>query len=346
MTNFSALTGLGWQPFFQQQLSLEEWESSIPARVVEFHRSEMKALSNEAQSTILLQREMPRMVVGDWVLLDERGAFQRLLERKTCFERKAAGSEVRSQLIAANVDTAFIVCSLNDDFNLNRIERYLALVNEAGVEPLVVLSKEDLIDEPMRWVRDLTQANPGVVVEPINCLSSESVSKLGPWLGEGMTVAVLGSSGVGKSTLVNTLLGDARLETGGIRESDSKGRHTTTSRSLVQLEQGALMLDTPGMREIQLVNSEEGIASTFADIADLARSCRFGNCQHGNEPGCEVQRAIAGGDLDERRLQSYLKLLREDARNSASIAERRSSDRALGKYYKRAQSEAGKRKGR
>ncbi len=340
------LESLGWQPFFQQQLSLEEWEISVPARVVEYHRSEMRLLSEQGESTVLLQHEMPAMVVGDWVLLSPEGAFQRLLERKTCFQRKAAGSDVRTQLISANVDTAFIVCSINDDFNLGRLERYLALVNEAGAEPVIVLTKEDLVDEPAQWVREVQRANPGVMVESVNALDADSVNKLAPWMARGNTIAVLGSSGVGKSTLVNTLAGNEGQQTGAIREDDSKGRHTTTSRSLVRLESGALMLDTPGMREIQLANSESGIEATFAEIAQLAEGCRFSDCQHESEPGCAVRRAIQEGKLDERRLQSYNKLRREDALNSASLAERRSSAKALGKFYKRTLAESGKLKGR
>ncbi|QFU77943.1 ribosome small subunit-dependent GTPase A [Halioglobus maricola] len=346
MSDLVPLASLGWQPFFQQQLTLDEWDSAVPARVLEYHRSEMRVLSEQGETVIPLQHAMPKMVVGDWLLLDEAQVFQRLLERKTLFQRKAAGTEVRSQLIAANVDTAFIVCSINDDFNLNRIERYLALVNEAGAEPVLVLSKADLVEDPTQWVREVQQANPGVMVESVNGLSKESLAALAPWMAEGATIAVLGSSGVGKSTLINTLAGKERQLTGAIRDDDSKGRHTTTSRSLLPLEQGGLMLDTPGMREIQLANSESGIDTTFAEIAELARQCRFSDCLHQSEPGCEVRRAIERGELDERRLESYLKLRREDAFNSASLAERRSADKALGKFYKRTLSESGKLKGR
>ena len=346
MSDTLTLDSLGWQPFFQQQLSLTEWESSVPARVVELHRSEIRVLSELGDTTIALQHNMPAMVVGYWVLLCHGGSFQRLLERKTTFQRKSAGSEVRSQLISANVDTAFIVCSINDDFNLGRLERYLAVVNEAGAEPVIVLSKEDLVEEPAQWVNQVQRANPGVMVESVNALSEESLAKLAPWLVRGNTIAVLGSSGVGKSTLINTLVGSERQQTGDIRTDDSKGRHTTTSRTLIRLEHGALMLDTPGMREIQLTDSERGIEVTFADISELARDCRFSDCQHETEPGCAVQSAVARGDIDERRLQSYKKLRREDALNSASLAERRSADKTLGKFYKRTLSETGKLKGR
>jgi len=344
--NQEVIKRLGWQPFFQQQLSLDEWEEAFPARVVEVHRSEIRLLGERGDATIELHHTMPPLVVGDWVLLDDGGRFLRLLERKTCFVRKAAGSEVREQLIAANVDTAFIVSSLNRDFSLNRIERYLALVYEAGAEPVVLLSKADLVDDPGSWVARVRDTNPGLTVEAINCQDEQSLSALSPWLKEGNTVAVLGSSGVGKSTLINTLLGDEVLETAGIREDDSKGRHTTTSRALVKLVQGGLMLDTAGMREIQIANSEEGIDITFAEITALASNCKFSDCMHQGEPGCAVIEAIENGALDGRRLESYLKLRREDALNSATLAERRAQDKALGKFYKRTLSEAEKLKGR
>lgn len=346
MTDFAALAGLGWQPLFQQQLSLREWENAVPARVFEQHRSELRVMTEHGRVTVALQRDMPAMVVGDWVLLEKDGSFARLLDRKTCFERKAAGAEVRSQLIAANVDAAFIVCSLNDDFNLNRIERYLALVNEAGAEPVILLSKADLSDDAAGATRMVQRSNPGVAVEAIDCLSAQSVSALNPWLRAGTTIAVLGSSGVGKSSLINTLLGRSLLKTAAIREDDSKGRHTTTGRSLIRLEQGGLMLDTPGMREIQLTGCEEGVEQTFAEIVELARSCRFADCRHATEPGCAMREAIDRGELAERRLASYLKLRREESFNAASLAERRASDKALGKFYQRTLADSQKLRGR
>ena len=346
MADHTQLAALGWQPFFQQQLSLEEWDSAIPARVTEFHHSELRVQTGSGVLSIPLTPAMPPMVVGDWVLLDEDNNYSRLLERKSAFSRRASGAQVREQLIAANVDTAFIVSSLNDDFNLNRIERYLALVNEAGSEPVIVLSKADLSEDADQQLAETQRANPGVLVEAINGLDEASTAQLQPWLGTGKTVAVLGSSGVGKSTLINTLVEEPLQATGGIREDDSKGRHTTTSRTLVPLKGGGMILDTPGMREIQLANAGEGIEETFAEITALAEHCKFGDCQHQGEPGCGVQAAIDSGELEERRLASYQKLRREDAMNSATLAERRSQDKALGKYYKRAQSEAGRLKGR
>ncbi len=346
MDNSNTLPDLGWQAYYYQQLTLDEWDTAHPVRVIEYHRSEMLVAGETGEFRLSLLSSMPDMVVGDWMLLDNDQRFIRLLDRKTCFSRKAAGSELKKQLISANVDTAFIVSSMNDDFNLNRIERFLALVNESGAEPVVVLSKSDTTQTPEDFVNKLLAVDPSLMVEAVNCLSSESTHRLLPWLKSGRTIAVLGSSGVGKSTLINTLLGEEQQSTGGVREDDSKGRHTTTSRSLIRLASGALILDTPGMREIQLADAKEGIASTFADIETLAGNCRFGDCSHASEPGCAVRAAVESGEIDDRRVHNYQKLLREEAHNSASLSERRAKDRALGKFYKTTQSEASKLKGR
>ena len=346
MSNFSSLAGLGWQTFFQQQLSLDEWNEAIPARVVEQYKSEITVATESSVFNIPLLPTMPEMVVGDWILLDSDQHVIRLLDRKTCFSRKAAGSKLKKQLVSANVDTAFIVSSMNDDFNLNRIERYLSLANESGAEPVVLLSKSDQSETPQSFVEQIQALDAYLMVEAINCLDAESANKLSPWLKEGTTIAVLGSSGVGKSTLINTLLGEKRQSTSGVREDDDKGRHTTTQRSLISLGAKGVILDTPGMREIQLADCKEGIAVTFADIESLAEQCKFGDCQHQSEPGCAVQQAISAGELDQRRLINYLKLLREESFNSATLAERRSSDKAFGKYIKHTLAEAEKLKGR
>lgn len=346
MSDFTSLAGLGWQAFFQQQLLLEEWDTALPARIIEQHKSEIKVATEEETIALELTHNMPEMVVGDWILLDTEKHFSRLLERKTCFARKAAGSKVHKQLISANVDTAFIVCSMNDDFNLNRIERFLSLVNESAAEAVVVLSKSDQAESPEEFIQAVQTIDPLLMVEAVNCLDTDSIKKLSPWVKKGSTIAVLGSSGVGKSSLTNTLLGESKQSTEGIREDDSKGKHTTTSRSLIALKEGGLILDTPGMREIQLADSKDGIATTFSDIEAFAEQCRFADCGHQSEPGCAIQKAIESGDLDSRRLANYQKLLKENAHNSASLSERRASDKALGKYYKNTLSQATALKGR
>lgn len=331
--NHLTLTQLGWRPFFQQQRVLDQWE--YPAvRVIAQHRGRLELLGEKGELGLDLHPDMPAITVGDWLLLTPEGRFSALLERQSLFRRKAAGSRVAEQLIAANVDTLFIVTSLNEDFNLSRIERYLVLANEAGTEPVIILSKSDLCNDPERMRCQVQALDPLLLVETMNCLDADEIHKLAPWCGSGKTVALMGSSGVGKSTLVNTLLGDQVQFTGAIREDDSKGRHVTTGRSLHLMPHGGLLLDTPGMRELQLVDCDEGVIATFSDISSLAEQCRFGNCRHASEPGCAVQNAIARGELDVRRLASFQKLKREQAFNSATLAEKRARDKRFGKMIK------------
>lgn len=337
MTNIEhgdlTLAQLGWRPFFQQQLVLEQWEYPV-VRVIEQYRNRLDLLGETGEHGLVLHSDMPEITVGDWLVLSPNGEFEKLLERQSLFRRKAAGSKVGKQLIAANVDTLFIVTSLNDDFNLNRIERYLSLANEVGAEPVIILSKSDLTDDPESFSSQVQALDPLLMVVTINCLDADEVHKLSPWCKTGNTVALMGSSGVGKSTMVNTLLGKTVQSTGAIREDDSKGRHVTTGRSLHRMPQGGLLLDTPGMRELQLAECEDGVNSTFADITSLAERCRFGNCQHESEPGCAVQNAIDRGELEARRLSSYQKLMREQVFNTATLAEKRARDKNFGKMIK------------
>jgi ribosome biogenesis GTPase / thiamine phosphate phosphatase len=353
-----SLAELGWSNLFQQQLSLEEWESYTPARIVMQHKSGLVVLTEDGPLTIKMQARAEaaqlRLTVGDWLLLDEKFRIRRLLNRISVFSRKSAGTKVDEQLIAANVDTLFIVCSLNQDFNLNRVERYLVLANKAGVEPVVVLTKADLcesqemINEAISQIQGL---DPFLMTVAVNALDTSCKIQLAPWCKTGKTLALLGSSGVGKSTLINTFLEGSAQDTRAIREADSKGRHTTTGRSLHLLKSedssyGGLVLDTPGMRELQLVNSEEGIEETFTDITQLTQLCKFGDCHHNSEPGCAVQAAIESGELPLRRLQSFHKLQREDEFNSASLADKRDKDRKLGKMIRSVQTDMRKLKKR
>lgn len=341
-----SLAALGWQPFFQQQLQHDEWDVVTPVRVVQQHRSEVLVSEGLTEFRLAVLPAMPELVVGDWLILNEQRQFVRLLTRKTCFSRKSAGTQSRKQLLSANVDTAFIVCSMNEDFNLNRIERYLALVNESGATPVVILTKADMADDPEALVNSVQRIDSLLMVEAIDARDAASVERLAPWIKAGETIAVLGSSGVGKSTLVNTLCQSSVQATGSIRQADDKGRHTTTARALVSLDSGGLIIDTPGMREIQLADSTAGISRTFTDVEALAENCQFNDCQHTNEPGCAVQRAINSGTLDARRLANYQKLIREDKFNSASVSERRQADKAFGKRVKNAMGEANKFKHR
>jgi ribosome biogenesis GTPase len=344
MDTILTLQQLGWRPFFQQQLSLEEYEDTVFARVKEHHRSGFILASEQGDISLPASSSTVGFTVGDWILLDKSFSFIRALERLSVFSRKAAGSKVEQQLIASNVDTVFIVSSLNDDFNLSRIERFLALANEAQVETVIVLSKADLCSDPFSYIEQIHAIDSSLIVETVNSLDHDSVDVLLSWCGTGKTIAFLGSSGVGKSTLVNTLLGEQAQQTAAIREDDSKGKHTTTGRSMHIMPSGGILLDTPGMRELQLAACADGVAETFSDISKLAKQCRFSDCSHNDEPKCAVQKAISAAELDPRRLMNYQKLMREQARNSASLSEKRATSKAFQKHINTVQKESRSRK--
>lgn len=337
MNTHLSLSQLGWNAFFQQQISLEDLENFTIARVLAHHRSHYVMQTETQQFSLTIRPNMTALTVGDWVLVDENKQLIRLLDRLTLLSRKAAGSKVAEQLIAANVNTLFIVNALNHDFNLSRIERYLALAYERGCEPVIVLSKEDCCENVADYLQQVQMLDPFLMVETVNSLEIQSVEKLHSWCKKGQTVAFVGSSGVGKSTLVNTLMQEQLLTTAGVREDDDKGRHTTTSRALFVMPSGGVLLDTPGIRELKIADCEQGVHETFSDINTLASLCRFSDCSHQAEPHCAVQNAIEQGELDERRLNNYFKLLREQKCNGASLAESRSSDKSLTKFYKSAQ---------
>ncbi|WP_290610760.1 ribosome small subunit-dependent GTPase A [Arsukibacterium sp. UBA3155] len=330
----STLQHLGWQAFFQQQLTLQEFEHSIIARVTAHHRSGYELITLQGSCCLMASTTLPPITIGDWLLLDAGGGFVRLLTRKSLFKRKAVGSQLAEQLIAANVDTLIIVCSLNHDFNLSRIERFLTLAHDAGAEPLLVLTKMDLCADVDAFLRQVKQLDTMLMVEVVNALDASCSSTLQHWCKAGNTLAVVGSSGVGKSTLVNTLTGRGGQKTAAIRVDDSKGRHTTTGRSMHFIAGGAVVIDTPGMRELQLTDCDDGIRRAFADIDAIASQCRFSDCQHVAEPGCAVQQAITQGALAARRLINYQKLNVEQARNAASLKQRRAHERKFSKMVK------------
>lgn len=318
-----SLQSLGWNPRFAAAFETLNESGTRPARVVREDRERYRVLDPGGERPAELAGRMrhaarTRMdlpAVGDWVAVRDGGggsdAIVALLPRTTAFVRKAAGETTEEQIVAANVDHVFVVMGLDDNYNVRRIERYLTATWESGATPVVVLNKSDLAEDLDAVVAEVEAAAAGADVVAVSAIGAGTPEALARWLSPGRTVALLGSSGVGKSTLVNALFGDARMATGAVREADSRGRHTTTHRELVVLPGGALLIDTPGMRELQLWGDESGASATFPEIVEMAATCRFGDCRHETEPGCAVRAALRSGALDEGRFQSWRKLQRE-----------------------------------
>jgi ribosome biogenesis GTPase / thiamine phosphate phosphatase len=316
----TALAELGWGDDFQAAFAPHAAEGHRPARIGTQshglyrllspqgeHRAELAGRLHHASDTV----DQP--AVGDWVAADLRddgtATIHAVLARRTKFSRKEAADRSREQVVAANVDTVFIVQALGHDLSARRLERYLAMAWESGARPVVVLTKADLHAE--QDLGEVEAAAFGVDLHVTSAVTGDGVDALGQYLGRGQTVALLGSSGVGKSTLVNRLAGQQVLATAEVRESDERGRHTTTHRELVPLDGGGLLLDTPGMRELQLWESADGLDQAFAEIGDLIATCRFSDCEHRTEPDCAVRAGLEDGTLDRERWDAYQLLQRE-----------------------------------
>lgn len=333
------LADLGWSALFLSQLSVDELETLTPLRLTGVERDRARALGPDGVATLTFPPDISAgdTAVGDWVLCDPAtGRIERVLDRATELARKAAGTDNRRQLIAANVDTLFVVTSCNADFNEARLERYLAMALDAGCAPVVILTKADLTDAANDYERR-AWALSSQLGDVIACDAREAGTNpaLGLWLKRGQTVAFVGSSGVGKSTIIAAFTGQD-IATQGIREDDAKGRHTTTARSLYRTETGALVIDTPGMRELALSDAGDGIDELFDDVTELAARCRFRDCAHDAEPGCAVQAAVATGTLDAARVERWRKLRAEDARHSEALHQRRAREKTFGKIVKEA----------
>jgi ribosome biogenesis GTPase len=313
-----SLEALGWSSFFAEAFAPYESEGLIPGRVAVQERGAVVLFTAEgsikAETGGRLLGKTGQPVAGDWVAAEVlagegRAIVRALLPRRSRFARKEPWL-TEEQVIAANVDTVFLVTDCGPDFKPRRLERYLTAAWDSGAAPVVVLTKSDLASDPAAAVEEAESVAFGVPVHAVSSVTGTGLDELGTYLQPGRTIALLGSSGVGKSTLANRLLGEDRLATGELRR-DGRGRHTTTHRELVSLPGGALLLDTPGMRELQLWADEGALEETFSDVADLARECRFSDCNHAGEPGCAVGVALVDGSLPRARWESYSKLQRE-----------------------------------
>ena len=323
---------LGWRPVFAEAFAPFGEAGLIPARVAVEHRAHFVVYTadGECRATLagrfLSEAEtLDRPAIGDWVGLrsagDGRGVIEAVLPRHCAFTRKRAGRTSTAQVVAANIDTVFVVTAIGRDLSARRIERYLALAWESGARPVIVINKADLEEDPNETDLLLEEAGVAAPTHRVSALTRDGVDALERYLAPGCTVALLGSSGVGKSTLVNALTGEERQRVSEIR-ADGKGRHTTTHRELVPLPRGGFLIDTPGMRELALLESDEGLTAAFPEVAALADGCRFRDCTHAEEPGCAVIAAVNAGELSEERLESYRKLVSESRHAAARTDER------------------------
>lgn len=331
----STLDALGWGDDFQAAFAPYSGEGLHPARVVTQSHGLYRLLSalgpHRAELAGRLRHDsdaVDQPAVGDWVVAELRadgaGTIHHVLPRRTAFSRREVSHRSREQVVAANVDTVFLVTALGRDLNVRRLERYLTMAWESGARPVVVLTKADLHPDHAAELAEVESVAFGVDTHVTSAVTGDGLDELARYAAPGQTVALLGSSGVGKSTLVNALAGEELLATAEVRESDERGRHTTTHRELVPLPDGGWLLDTPGMRELQLWDSTEGLEQAFADVSDLVDRCRFADCRHRTETGCAVRAALGDGTLPRERWESYEKLQRElralEIRNSAQLS--------------------------
>jgi ribosome biogenesis GTPase len=345
----SDLESIGYSDWFKSRVDDEKIAAHGVARIVSVHKDSYTVTKGEEEifaelsGNILYSTESASDLptTGDWVYADfydddTHAIIYGVFPRKTLLKRKTAGKLVDFQLIAANIDVAFIIQSLNDNFNLRRLERYLVMVNESGIEPVILLSKCDLIptEKANEIKKRVLGIAPKTTVMEFSNSSRENIDSIISLLKSGYSYCLLGSSGVGKTTLLNNIIGNELFETQPVSKIQSKGRHTTTSRQLVRLDSGAMIIDTPGMRELGSMSVDDGLDETFSEILELSQSCKFANCTHTNEKSCAILAAIKAGDLSEQRYQNYLKMKKESEFNQMSYLEKRKKDKRFGKLIK------------
>lgn len=343
------LKNIGYSDWFESRVDSDKLAAHGVARVVSVHKDSYTVTKGgeevfaELSGHLLYSTESASDLptTGDWVYADffdedSHAIIYGVFPRKTLLKRKTVGKLVDFQLIAANIDVAFIIQSLNDNFNLRRLERYLVMVYESGIEPIILLSKCDLIpdDELNEIKQQVLSIAPQATVMEFSNLNQKNIDSVIELLKSGKSYCLLGSSGVGKTTLLNSIVGNDQFETKTVSKIQSKGRHTTTSRQLVRLESGAMIIDTPGMRELGGMSVDDGLDETFSEILELFQQCKFANCSHTNEKGCAILAAIKGGELSEERYQNYLKIKRESDFNQMSYSEKRKKDKDFGKMVK------------
>lgn len=319
-----SLEDWGWDERWAKDFAVDAAKGLLPARVIEQQRGLVRVATADAERPARVLGALRHQAkgaadlpaVGDWIAAEpvpgeKTLVIRRILARRSKLSRKAAGEALEEQVIAANLDAALVMTAFNADFNPRRLERFLAVVRESGAEPVLVINKSDACDDPVPYLAQAEAVAGAAAVVSISAKSGAGVERLEKWIRAGRTVGCLGSSGVGKSTLVNRLLGAETLRTAATRASDERGRHTTTHRELFVLPGGGILLDTPGMREMQFWDAERGVAETFDEIDALAASCRFSDCRHDTEPGCAVKAAVDSGAVSAARLESWRKLKRE-----------------------------------
>jgi ribosome biogenesis GTPase / thiamine phosphate phosphatase len=347
------LTALGWNAFFDEVFEPHRKKGLIAGRVVLEHRRAFRIytesdellaeISGRVRYDAATRAELP--AVGDWVAVtaypnEKRATIHAILPRRSKFSRKVAGRNTEEQIVAANVDTVFLLVGLDGDYNLRRVERYLVAAWESGASPVIILSKLDLCEDGNLKTLEVQSIAGGVPVHAISSVTSEGLDAVNQYMGSGLTVAFLGSSGVGKSTLINRLVGKNIQKVKEVREHDSRGKHTTTHRELILLPTGGLLIDTPGMRELQLWEADGGLSETFEDIESVAAHCHFSNCRHQEEPGCAVREGLEDGSLSAPRYESYQKIQKELAfletrQDTRASLERKQRDKKAHKEYRR-----------